>query len=119
MESARDDSPDVVDDGGDPLLVMVSKRIRDMRTAAGLTQSEVATRIAMSKGYYWKIEQGRQMISLRQLARIAAAIGTSMAAILADIPSELAEGGPRTYVWKSGHDVRPPRSRSGNADAEG
>jgi transcriptional regulator with XRE-family HTH domain len=57
---------------------VVGQEVRRARTAAGLTQAEVATRLETSPSYVTNLEAGRLNLTLGQLARIAAAIGADL-----------------------------------------
>lgn len=57
---------------------IVGQEVRNARTAAGLTQAEVATRLETSPSYVTNVEAGRLNLTLGQLTRIAAAIGAEL-----------------------------------------
>lgn len=71
----------------DAILVTVGERIRELRRQQGKLQEEVATEAGMNRAYYNRVERGSQNLALLSLARIAAALGTDMASILADVPT--------------------------------
>ena len=83
----------VVDDGDDEDVVNVedtdwfkemearrtpAKTLRVMRTAAGLTQKELADRLGMAKSNLCALEKGSRPISELMASKIAKALGTSM-----------------------------------------
>ena len=57
---------------------IVGQEVRRARTAAGLTQAEVAARLDTSPTYITNVEAGRLNLTLGQLTRVAAAIGTDL-----------------------------------------
>jgi len=57
---------------------IVGQEVRRARTAAGLTQAEVAARLETSPSYVTNVEAGRLNLTLGQLTRIAAAIGADL-----------------------------------------
>lgn len=54
-----------------------AKTLRIMRTAAGLTQKELADRMGMAKSNLCALEKGARPISELMAAKIAKALGTS------------------------------------------
>lgn len=73
---------DEASDDPDPLLVLVGSRIRLIRKRAKLKQSEVAAAIETKQAYMVGVEAGQQNITLRTLARIAAALGVAPMTLL-------------------------------------
>lgn len=67
---------------GDLLLIRLGERIRAARTAAGMSQQDVADASGMKQGFVWRIEAGRQNLTVRNLDRMATAVGTTMSALL-------------------------------------
>lgn len=57
-------------------------RIRALRLASGMSQEEFAAAAEMNSKFAWRVEAGRQNLSLRSLARVAAALGTSISELL-------------------------------------
>lgn len=57
----------------------VGGRIRDRRTAAGMTQIELAERCGLPQSHISRLESGRHSPSHRTLERIARALGVSVA----------------------------------------
>lgn len=57
---------------------LVGQEVRRARKAAGLTQAEVAERLATSPAYVTNVEAGRLNLTLGQLTRIAAALGATL-----------------------------------------
>ena len=72
---------------------LVGQEVRRARKAAGLTQAEVAERLATSPTYITNVEAGRLNLTLGQLTRIAAALGASL-----DLKLPLVEVEPATVA---------------------
>jgi transcriptional regulator with XRE-family HTH domain len=73
---------------------IVGQEVRRARTAAGLTQAEVAARLDTSPTYITNVEAGRLNLTLGQLTRVAAAIGADLQVSLPLVtvePSRVAE----------------------------
>lgn len=95
-----------VDDGGaagpdagdDPLLVAVGSRIRDLRVGVGLTPKDFAARAGFTLSYLWRLEGGRQNLSLRSISRIALALGVPMAALLDGVDADPRTLGSRPWT---------------------
>lgn len=66
----------------EPLLVQVGSRIRATRQRAKLKQSELAAAIGTKQSYIVGMESGDTNITLRTLARVAAALGVAPVALL-------------------------------------
>ena len=60
----------------------VGRRVRELRTKAGMTQAELARRTGIHRPNNARVESGRHMPSLETVARLAEALGTSPARIL-------------------------------------
>jgi XRE family aerobic/anaerobic benzoate catabolism transcriptional regulator len=74
----------------DRLLLHLGRRSRERRLARGLTLRELAPRAGLSPRFLVQVESGKGNISVRNLAALAAALGTSPAALLSG-PVEPAE----------------------------
>jgi len=61
------------------VLVRFGKRVRDLRTANGLSQEDLAERCDLDRTYISGIERGRRNVGLRNVAAIAASLGVSLA----------------------------------------
>ena len=81
-------SPDV-----DQVLMLVARRIAELREAHGLTQEEVAAKMGTAVKNYQRIESGGQNLTVRTLVRIAFAIGVPPASLW-DPPSSTAPRRP-------------------------
>ncbi len=86
----------------DPLLKAVGERITEIRAAKGLKTADLAKAAGVSPAYMWRVEAGRQNLSLRSLSRLALALGIPMASLLKGIDADPATIGTRPYVWKEG-----------------
>jgi len=63
----------------DELPVLVGRRIRTLREAAGISQEELAARADLHRNYVGSVERGERDIGVVALQRIAAALGLSLA----------------------------------------
>jgi transcriptional regulator with XRE-family HTH domain len=72
---------------------VVGQEVRRARTAAGMTQADVADRLATSPTYVTNVEGGRLNLTLGQLTRIAAALGASL-----DVKLPLVEAEPTSVA---------------------
>src|SRR3990172_9048365 len=76
----------------DRVLPELGRRCRERRTEKGLTLRELAGRCGLSPRFLAQVETGRGNISVRNLASLARALGTTPAALLsgpggeADLP---------------------------------
>ncbi|WP_406240094.1 helix-turn-helix domain-containing protein (plasmid) [Acetobacter orientalis] len=84
----------------DSLLTVVGIRIKRIRVETGFSQQEFAKAAGMSNNYAWRVEAGRQNMSLKTLSRIAIALNISMADLLDGIDSDPATIGTRPYNRK-------------------
>jgi len=82
----------------DRLILLVGRRVAELRRARGLTQEAFAESASVSVKYVQSVEQGRQNLSLRSLSRLAN--------LLRVAPAELFRT-PRSAPAKPGR----PRSR--------
>lgn len=67
----------------DPLLSELGRRVREARRKQGLSRRELAERSSLSPRFLAQVEAGGGNISVRRLAPLAQALGTSLAALLA------------------------------------
>ena len=72
----------------DALLSALARRIRKARTEAGWTLKDLAARSGLSQRFLVQLEGGRANISVRNLAALAAAFGSTPAALLAEPAAE-------------------------------
>lgn len=66
----------------DPLFVAVGQRVTTLREQRGLKPTQLAEAASMDPNYLWRIEAGRQNLSLRNVARLAKALGITLAQLL-------------------------------------
>jgi XRE family aerobic/anaerobic benzoate catabolism transcriptional regulator len=78
----------------DALLAGLGRRVRELRSGQGLTLHELAKRSDLSSRFLVQVESGDGNISVRKLAGLARALGTTPAALLSEAPA----GGPRTVA---------------------
>lgn len=69
---------------GDPLLGRFAGRLRALRSAAGLSVTELAEHAGLSRRYLTEAEAGRANPSLLKLDALAGALGVGVVALLAD-----------------------------------
>jgi XRE family aerobic/anaerobic benzoate catabolism transcriptional regulator len=77
---------------GDRLLQDLGRRARALRTDRGLTLKELAARSGLSSRFLVQVESGEGNISVRKLAALARALGTTPAALLGGSPSSGTRG---------------------------
>jgi len=65
-------------------LERVGFRVRELRVAAGLTQAQLADRAGLHRTFIGSVERGERNVALLSLRRIAHALRTTPAALLAD-----------------------------------
>lgn len=70
------------------LLLGLGRRIRALRGEAGWTLKQLAARSGLSQRFLVQLEGGRANISVRNLAALAAAFGTTAGALLAEPSGE-------------------------------
>lgn len=68
----------------DDVLIGLGRRIRALRHGTGLSQERFALQAGMDRTYYAAIERGERNPSVKQLAKIAAALDVRIAALFAD-----------------------------------
>jgi transcriptional regulator with XRE-family HTH domain len=83
--------------------VAIGKRIADLREKRGLTLSQLAKLVGMSKSALWAIEQGKVSSTISTLWKIANALGVTF--------GELVE--PSLSVAENGVEVRLIERRDG------
>jgi transcriptional regulator with XRE-family HTH domain len=62
----------------DTIEVQFGRRIRELRTARGLSQEELAFRAGVHRTYLGGIERGERNPSLRNISRIAEALAVGL-----------------------------------------
>jgi transcriptional regulator with XRE-family HTH domain len=81
--------------GVDTLQQRFGSLIRRRRLAAGLGQEALADRAALHRTHVSLLERGRRMPSLLVVQKLAAALGTTMAGLMAELEGEGEVLGPR------------------------
>lgn len=61
--------------GMDNIVIILGKRIRHLRMQTGLSQEKLADKAGMDRTYYAGIERGERNPSVKNLAKIAVALG--------------------------------------------
>ncbi len=70
------------------VIVTLGKRIRALRLRTGLSQERFAARAGLDRTYYAGIERGERNPSVKQLAKIAVALGVPLAALFMENDGE-------------------------------
>lgn len=68
-------------------LERLGDRVRERRQAAGLTQAGLAERAGLHRTFVGSVERGERNVALLSLRRIARALRTTPAELLADPPA--------------------------------
>lgn len=61
------------------------RRVRELRTALGISQEDLADRCDLHRTYIGSVERGERNVSLRNIVRIAQALNTNARELLKDI----------------------------------
>ena len=67
------------------LLILLGKRVHDLRAARKWSQEEFAHVSGLHRTYIGQIERGEKNISFENLSRISAALGSSLSELLEDL----------------------------------
>lgn len=71
--------------GDDPFLVEIGRRVKQLRTDAGITQRDLGEAAGgLSSSYIYMVERGRQNMTLTVFRRIAEALGAPIEDLLSD-----------------------------------
>jgi transcriptional regulator with XRE-family HTH domain len=73
----------------DPLLLAFGVTVRRRRIAGGRSQAELAEAAGMHDTYLGGVERGERNLGLLNIGRLAAALGTSLGDLFADVDLEL------------------------------
>jgi transcriptional regulator with XRE-family HTH domain len=73
------------------IVELFADRLRAARTAAGLTQAELAERAQVTASYIWRLETGGAAPGIDLVDRLALALGTTPASLLARQPDDVGE----------------------------
>jgi len=74
----------------DDFYAAVGSRIRALRERSGMSQGAFAAAAGMNERYAWRVEHGRQNLSLLTLGRAALALGVSPAAFFEGVEVDAA-----------------------------
>jgi transcriptional regulator with XRE-family HTH domain len=66
------------------LLAILSKNLKRLRATKGLTQESLADACDLHRTYIGALERGERNISLRNLEKIARALGVSAASLIVE-----------------------------------
>lgn len=99
-----------------PATAAFARRLRAARLAAGLSQVEAARRAGIPQPHWSAYERGKKSPGLDQAARLAAAVGTTLPALVkskSGVPSRaaLAENGNSTRKSRENYERRKRRRR--------
>ena len=65
-------------------LEHIGYRVRELRAAAGLTQAQLGEKCGLHRTFVGSVERGERNVAVLSLKRIAAALRTTPAELLAD-----------------------------------
>jgi transcriptional regulator with XRE-family HTH domain len=71
-----------------PLHTRFGQAVRRRREAAGLSQEELAERAGLSRNYVGMVERGESNPTLLVLHGLAAALGTTMTALVREVEAD-------------------------------
>ncbi|MFH9348170.1 helix-turn-helix domain-containing protein [Kitasatospora sp. NPDC017646] len=71
-----------------PYRMVFAERLREIRTARGLSQTRAANAARLSRPFYAGVEAGRTSISVDRLPGVADALGIKIADLFSDTPAE-------------------------------
>jgi transcriptional regulator with XRE-family HTH domain len=67
------------------VLLLLGKRIRELRKAKGLSQEAFADQCGLDRTYVGGIERGERNVAVLNLARIAESLGVSISELFEEI----------------------------------
>ena len=70
------------------IIAVFAQNLKTLRLAAGLSQEELAHLTGLHRTYVGSVERGERNISLRNVQRLADALGVTAAALLSDSQHE-------------------------------
>jgi len=91
------------------LLRKLGLRVRELRTAHGLTQAALAERVGFRASYFSHIENGVKGATVETLAAIAAALGVTLSELFLDVDQPMPRDFDRLSTALSGQS--PERQR--------
>ena len=94
------------DESLDPLSVALGRRVTSIRQDhVGISQQDLARRMGVSPAYLWRVEDGRQNLSLRTLGRLAKSLGVTLAELFDGVDPEGVSLTNRGYVRRDDGDA--------------
>jgi len=78
----------------DELLAAIGERVKEIRTAAGMSQRDLGAAAGVSQGYIHLVEGGVQNITITVLHRLADGLGVPLGALF---PESICTGSPSDY----------------------
>jgi transcriptional regulator with XRE-family HTH domain len=75
-----------------------------------MTATQLAQLAGMDVNYLWRIEAGRQNLSLRNVARLAKAMGITLSQLLDGVDVAEVELSSRTYTGAAGNRRAPKKA---------
>ncbi|HEY9719967.1 MAG TPA: helix-turn-helix transcriptional regulator [Trichormus sp.] len=78
----------------DQLVMALSVILRDRREALDISQSDLARRSGLHRSYIGDLERGSRNISVRNLSRLAVAMGLQPSRLLSLAEKKLVKDGP-------------------------
>jgi len=75
-----------------PVAASFGSVLRESRQAAGISQEELASQAGLHRTYVSLMERGHRAPSIEVIWRLAAALGSTMAELIADTERALAQG---------------------------
>ncbi len=70
----------------DPIVARFGQRLREVRSSRGLTQAQLAEQAEITVSYITRLENGSSAPGIDLVARLAAALGTTVADLLPTTP---------------------------------
>lgn len=92
------------DDERAPVLAAFGSRVRDRRTALGLSQEALAERAQLHRTYVGSLERGERNVALVNIVRLAVALQVDATELVRDLPHPPA---PHERPWTSRPELRP------------
>jgi transcriptional regulator with XRE-family HTH domain len=83
------------DDAIDQLYIAIGRRVKEARQHAGLTQTELASRLELTRSSVANIEAGRQRVTIHWLIQIAEELDVPVTRLLvtrSEVPGDTVEG---------------------------
>jgi transcriptional regulator with XRE-family HTH domain len=68
-----------------PQLVLLGKRLRELRESRGLSQERFALEVGLARSYYSGIERGHRNLAALNLIRIADGLGVEVGVLFPEV----------------------------------